>query len=180
MAVSVVKSGARLLSWSYVSVSRAVTLVGRTTRHVVKNGSVNNLAQTLSFSSLSACVAPNISGSIGLLSRITARGIGPKSVEQQRTVIKFGYNKGGRKSVKAVLTRFFRLQNGLWIRPKTGRNRKITVRKKSRVKRLQRHVICNKHQCELLDKMVTPFWHRPKYYVDDPYKPYHGRPNFVL
>ncbi len=27
----------------------------------------------------------------------------------------------------------------------------------------------------MLDRMMTPFWLRPKYYVDDPYSPYHTR-----
>jgi large subunit ribosomal protein L35 len=27
----------------------------------------------------------------------------------------------------------------------------------------------------MLDKMMTPYWLRPKYYIDDPYAPYHVR-----
>lgn len=34
---------------------------------------------------------------------------------------------------------------------------------------------CSEREMQMLDKLVTPFWLRPKYYVDDPYAPYHVR-----
>ena len=39
----------------------------------------------------------------------------------------------------------------------------------------QDFVTCTKEECVMLDKMMTPFWLRPKHYVDDPYEPYHTR-----
>ncbi|MCP9257400.1 putative 39S ribosomal protein L35, mitochondrial [Dirofilaria immitis] len=34
---------------------------------------------------------------------------------------------------------------------------------------------CTKEECWMLDRMMTPFWLRPKYYINDPYEPYHVR-----
>ncbi|KAF8382736.1 mrpl-35 [Pristionchus pacificus] len=34
---------------------------------------------------------------------------------------------------------------------------------------------CTKEQCWMLDKMMTKYWLRPKYYENDPYAPYHTR-----
>ena len=32
---------------------------------------------------------------------------------------------------------------------------------------------CTPLECQMLDAMVTPFWLRPKHYIDDPYEFYH-------
>lgn len=96
-----------------------------------------------------------------------------------RTVTKFSLQKGKRKSVKAVVRRFFRLHWGGWIRTKVGRNKKMWKKSSSQKRRLRQHVFCNSTQSTMLDKMVTKFWKRPKYYVDDPYAPYHTREEFV-
>lgn len=92
-----------------------------------------------------------------------------------RTVTKYSIKTGKRKSVKAVLRRFYRLNWGIWIRTKCGRNKKIWKKSPPRKRRLRQHVFCNATQSTLLDKMVTNFWRKPKYYVDDPYAPYHSR-----
>ncbi|XP_033232209.1 39S ribosomal protein L35, mitochondrial [Belonocnema kinseyi] len=97
-----------------------------------------------------------------------------------RSLIKFSLKKGKRKTVKCVLDRFYRLHWGIWIRTKCGRNSNLWRKSLNRRKRLGRHVFCNATQSWLLDKMVTKFWRRPKYYVDDPYEPYHYRENFNL
>ncbi|VDK26349.1 unnamed protein product [Anisakis simplex] len=34
---------------------------------------------------------------------------------------------------------------------------------------------CTKEQCWMLDRMMTPFWLRPKYYINDPFEAYHSR-----
>jgi large subunit ribosomal protein L35 len=97
-----------------------------------------------------------------------------------RTVTKFSLNKGKRKTVKAALERFYRLHWGGWIRPKVGRQKRLWRKSSAQRRRLRQHVFCNATQTNMLDKMVTKFWKRPKYYVDDPYAPYHTREEFVI
>lgn len=99
---------------------------------------------------------------------------------QIRTVTKFSLKKGKRKTVKAALKRFFRLDWGGWIRPKVGRNKKLWKKSLAQKRRLRQHVLCNATQCTMLDKMVTKFWKRPKHYVEDPYAPYHTREEFAI
>ncbi|XP_075986440.1 mitochondrial ribosomal protein L35 [Anticarsia gemmatalis] len=95
-----------------------------------------------------------------------------------RTVTKFSLKRGKRKTVKAVVSRFFRLHWGGWIRPMVGRHKKMWKKSPPQKRRLRQHVTCNSTQSTLLDKMVTKFWKRPKHYVDDPYAPYHTREEF--
>ncbi|XP_013165690.1 PREDICTED: 39S ribosomal protein L35, mitochondrial [Papilio xuthus] len=97
-----------------------------------------------------------------------------------RTVTKFSLNKGKRKTVKPAVKRFFRLHWGGWIRTKIGRHKKLWRKSQPQKRRLRQHVFCNSTQSTLLDKMVTKFWKRPKYYVDDPYAPYHTREEFYI
>ncbi|GLV41966.1 mitochondrial ribosomal protein L35 [Carabus blaptoides fortunei] len=97
-----------------------------------------------------------------------------------RPVTKFSLQKGKRKSVKAVLKRFYRLDWGGWIRTKSGRNKKLWKKSESQKRRLREHVFVNGTQSWLLDKMVTKYWRKPKYYVDDPYEPYHQREEFYI
>lgn len=98
--------------------------------------------------------------------------------QQVRTVTKFSLKKGKRKSVRAVLKRFYRLDWGMWIRTRSGRHKKIWKKTHKLRRKLRQHVFTNSTQSWLLDKMVTKFWRRPKYYVDDPYAPYHRREEF--
>lgn len=95
-----------------------------------------------------------------------------------RTVTKFSLKRGKRKTVKAVIRRFFRLHWGGWIRTKVGKQKKMWKKSPSQKRRLKQHVFCNATQNTLLDKMVTKFWKKPKYYVEDPYAPYHTRDEF--
>ncbi|CAH4037037.1 39S ribosomal protein L35, mitochondrial [Pieris brassicae] len=97
-----------------------------------------------------------------------------------RTVTKFSLKRGKRKTVKAAVRRFFRLDWGGWIRTKVGRNKKIWKKSQPQRRRLRQHVFCNATQSTLLDKMVTKFWKKPKYYVDDPYAPYHTREEYHI
>ncbi|XP_075232017.1 mitochondrial ribosomal protein L35 [Lycorma delicatula] len=99
---------------------------------------------------------------------------------QQRNVTQYSKRSGKRTTVKAVLKRFYRLDWGIWIRTKCGRHKKLYKKSSARKRRLREHVFCNAQQSNLLDKMVTKFWKRPKYYVDDPYEPYHKREEFLL
>jgi len=100
------------------------------------------------------------------------------ALTQVRTVTKFSIRKGKRKTVKAVLKRFLRLDWGIWIRTKTGRHKKLWKKSNARRSRLRKHVFVNATQSWLLDKMVTSRWRKPKYYVDDPYRPFHSRETF--
>ncbi|XP_050357753.1 39S ribosomal protein L35, mitochondrial [Nymphalis io] len=95
-----------------------------------------------------------------------------------RTVTKFSLKSGKRKTVKAVVKRFFRLHWGGWIRTKIGRHKKLWKKSPPQKRRLRQHVFCNGTQNTLLDKMVTRYWKKPKYYVEDPYAPYHTREEF--
>lgn len=97
-----------------------------------------------------------------------------------RSVTKFSLRKGKRKAVKAVIKRFKRLHWGAWIRTRCGRHKKMWKKSAALTKRLRQHVFVNGQQSMLLDKMVTKFWRRPKYYLDDPYTPYHTRNEFKL
>lgn len=98
--------------------------------------------------------------------------------QQTRTVTKFSLGKGKRKSVHAVLKRFKRLHWGGWIRTRCGRHKKLWKKSAALKRRLRQHVFVNGHQANLLDKMVTKFWKKPKYYIDDPYAPYHTRDEY--
>lgn len=101
------------------------------------------------------------------------------SCNNVRTVTKYSLGKGKRKTVSAVLQKFYRLNWGGWIRTKCGRNKKLWKKSAARKRRLKQHVFCNATQSTLLDKMVGSYWRKPKYYVDDPYEPYHTRDEFV-
>merc|ERR1712191_16590 len=100
-------------------------------------------------------------------------------VDQTRSVTKWSLNKGKRKSAKSVTDRFFRLEWGAWIRPMVGHKKRHWSKTAKRKIRGARHVFCNSTQSTLLDKMVTKFWRKPHYYVDDIYRPYHQREEFV-
>ncbi|CAD0205544.1 unnamed protein product [Chrysodeixis includens] len=97
-----------------------------------------------------------------------------------RTVTKFSLKRGKRKTVKAAVRRFLRLDWGCWIRTKVGKQKKMWKKHAAQKRRLKQHVFCNSTQSTMLDKMVTKCWKRPKHYVDDPYAPYHTREEFSI
>ncbi|NXA31340.1 RM35 protein, partial [Eudromia elegans] len=101
------------------------------------------------------------------------------SILQQpvRTVTYFSIRKGKRKTVKAVIHRFLRLHNGLWVRRRAGYKKRLWKKSAAQKKRLRELALCNRTQCKLLDKMTTSFWKRRNWYVDDPYQKYHDRTN---
>lgn len=94
-----------------------------------------------------------------------------------RSVTKFSLTKGTKRSVRAVLNRFYRLNNGLWIRRIGGYHKKLYTKTERRKFQLRQHIVCARYQCEMLDRMVTDYWKKPKYFIDDPYEPYHVRHN---
>jgi len=105
--------------------------------------------------------------------------LGPTSVTMTpvRTRVYCSRETGQSETVEDVVKRFFRLHNGLWIRPKAGRNKKKWTKTPSRVHRLKFHVVCNRAQCQLLDKMVNREYRVKKFYADDPYAAYHRKSN---
>ncbi|KAI6235380.1 39S ribosomal protein L35, mitochondrial [Aphelenchoides besseyi] len=89
--------------------------------------------------------------------------------------IRFDQHVGRKRVAQDVLDRFKRLNNGMWIRPQAGRNKKRYARDDLFRDTSTNYVTCTQEQCEMLDKLMTPFWLRRKHYVDDPYEPYHVR-----
>lgn len=102
------------------------------------------------------------------------------SITQVRTVTKFSLKTGKRKTVKAALKRFKRLEWGIWIRTRTARHKRQWKKSRYQKYKSRQHVFTNSTQSYMLDKMVTSRWRKPKYYVDDPYRPYHQRENFWI
>ncbi|XP_063040742.1 39S ribosomal protein L35, mitochondrial [Engraulis encrasicolus] len=94
-----------------------------------------------------------------------------------RTLTYYSLKYGKRKSNRSVIKRFKRLHCGLWLRRKAGYKKKIWKKMPARRKRLREHVICNKTQSRLLDKMTGRFWKRRNWYLNDPYLKYHDRVN---
>lgn len=95
-----------------------------------------------------------------------------------RTLTKYSRTRGKRSVVKTVLKRFYRLNWGIWIRTKTGRHKRLWTKRGSCRRRLKMHVFTNSTQSWMLDKMVSSYWRAPKYWVDDPYNPYHQREEY--
>ncbi|KAH8284333.1 hypothetical protein KR018_001889, partial [Drosophila ironensis] len=120
--------------------------------------------------------APTLTGNInGPFLQVPALQGVAGTAPSSRNVTKFSLVKGKRKTVKAVLKRFKRLDWGAWIRTHSGRQKKLFKKSAALRRRLKQHVFTNATQSWLLDKMVTSFWRRPKHYIDDPYRPYHQR-----
>ncbi|KAG8453358.1 hypothetical protein GDO86_000117 [Hymenochirus boettgeri] len=119
---------------------------------------------------------PTSASNTSVLNRLTP--LLPNILSQSvRPLTYFGVRGGKRKSVKSVPDRFLRLHCGLWVRRKAGYKKKLWKKTAARKKRLREHVICNKTQCKLLDKMTTSFWKRRNWYINDPYQKYHDRTN---
>uniref|UniRef100_A0A8C3K2D7 Large ribosomal subunit protein bL35m n=1 Tax=Calidris pygmaea TaxID=425635 RepID=A0A8C3K2D7_9CHAR len=115
-------------------------------------------------------------GSPSVLGSVTS--LLPSLLQQPaRTLTYCSLRKGKRKTVKAVINRFLRLHNGLWVRRKAGYKKKLWKKSAAQKKRLRELVLCTRTQCKLLDKMTTSFWKRRNWYVDDPYQKYHDRTN---
>lgn len=128
------------------------------------------------------CTVPRSTLALRLSPNYNLLAVMAPSLQQPavRTLTKFSRQSGKRKSVKAVLKRFKRLDWGAWIRTKSGRHKKLWKKSPPQKRRLRQHVFTNSTQSYLLDKMVTSFWRRPKNYIDDPYKPYHTREEFYV
>jgi len=104
----------------------------------------------------------------------------PLIFNSTRNVIKMSMRKGRRKTVKAAIHRFYRLDWGAWISPKPGRERHLWKKSARRCQRLRFHIFRKTWENRVLEKMVTKYWVKKKYFVDDPYETYHTRDNFPI
>ena len=98
-------------------------------------------------------------------------------MQQVRTKTRCSMSKGKAATVKPVVHRFMRLQNGLWIRPRITRTKSLWKRTIKKQLDLRQHVICTRAQCQLFDKMTTKYWKEKRHYPNDPYAHYHKRVN---
>lgn len=165
-----------------------IIVVGRTNTLTSQNVAVKSVLQSSilrnvpgrSFTALS-CIPAKPLNTMDSMKLLYLPRLSEPSVSNQlncmpvRTVIKFSARKGKRKTIKAVTRRFFRLHWGGWIRTRCGRHKKMWKKSSNLKHRLRQHVMVNATQAHLLDKMVTKFWKKPKYYIDDIYEPYHER-----
>uniref|UniRef100_F1L125 Large ribosomal subunit protein bL35m n=1 Tax=Ascaris suum TaxID=6253 RepID=F1L125_ASCSU len=89
--------------------------------------------------------------------------------------IRFDPKEGRKRPSQDVLDRFKRLNNGMWIRAHPGRTKLRYTKDEVFQKTSMYYETCTKEQCWMLDRMMTPFWLRPKYYINDPFEAYHVR-----
>ncbi|XP_074643794.1 large ribosomal subunit protein bL35m-like [Tubulanus polymorphus] len=101
-------------------------------------------------------------------------------LELSRSRVTCSIRNGKPKTVHAVVNRFYRLQSGNWIRPMTGRKKKLWKKFESTRVNLRNHVFTNAKQSHTHDKMVCHFWKKQRYFPDDIYERYQYRTNFPL
>lgn len=135
----------------------------------------NRLSNDFEFSTLGSFqLTKNVWGNLNLLAVKSS-----EKLEQNRSVIYFTHSKGGFRSNKAVLRRFYRLNWGGWIRTRAGRHKHLW-RKPYYIRWwAKQHVFCTEEQNKVLDQMVAAKVKAPKYFVDDPYVPYERRHGLV-
>ncbi|XP_005104760.1 39S ribosomal protein L35, mitochondrial [Aplysia californica] len=138
-----------------------------------RNGNVSALTSLRSFTSLSQgrpAVAPCMFQSQSLLQR---KQENVSTTQVRTTTVEMKQWREGR-----VISRFYRLNWGGWIRTFGGRSRKLYMKTSKERWRLRQHVFVTKKQCKMLDKLVTEQWREPKFYVENAeYDPYHKRTN---
>lgn len=89
--------------------------------------------------------------------------------------IRFSPKDGRKRPAQDVLDRFKRLNNGMWIRAHPGKT-KLRYAKDKKFQETSLYLeTCTKEECEMLDRMMTPFWLRRHHYPNDPYAAYHVR-----
>ncbi|GAB6031579.1 hypothetical protein CHUAL_009344 [Chamberlinius hualienensis] len=114
----------------------------------------------------------------GLLQSVLGRTSFLPSVacgQQVRNMIMFSKRKCKKKTVKAVVNRFFRLQWGGWVRPRYGRDKRLWQKGWKRRQRDRQHYLVNSRYSRLFNMMTSDFYKKPTYYIDDIYEPYHKR-----
>ncbi|XP_065559888.1 large ribosomal subunit protein bL35m-like [Artemia franciscana] len=118
------------------------------------------------------CAKPN-----QLLMNVPVPGI---NILMIRGIVKVSMRSGKRKGSHAVPARFFRLGWGAWIRTVAGRHKKLWKKNCKRRRRYAHHLICNETYSRKLDAMVSKYYRRRRYFIEDIYEPYHDRENFGL
>ncbi|CAI5446004.1 unnamed protein product [Caenorhabditis angaria] len=103
----------------------------------------------------------------------SARGIA--NIPAHEYHIRFDQQSGRKRPAQDVLDRFKRLNNGMWIHAHAGKNKLRYMKDDKWQKTSLYYETCTKEQCQMLDKLVTPFWLRPKHYPNDPYQAYNVR-----
>merc|ERR1719354_225373 len=72
-----------------------------------------------------------------------------------------------------IISRFRRLGNGMWVRRQGGYKKRLYTKffnptGARKVLRKKRHIVCDVRQSTLLDKMVTDYYKKQKWYASDP------------
>lgn len=109
------------------------------------------------------------------INRLLAQQNSPLWAQQARTRVYQSYKSARPKTVEPVPARFKRLGCGQWIRTRSGRHKRLWKKSKVCRIRMKAHVLCNKRQNWLLERMVGKYWKRHRHYPNDPYAPYHVR-----
>jgi len=79
---------------------------------------------------------------------------------------------GQRKSLKAVVARFKRLDWGPWIRPRSGRAKKLWKKSMLQLNNNEKHVMCKLWHNRRFDRAVSSEIKELRHIPDDPYKVY--------
>ncbi|KAH7702378.1 putative 39S ribosomal protein L35 [Aphelenchoides avenae] len=123
---------------------------------------------------MALCTARNLlTPSAAAATTTSVRGI--RRIPHWEHHIRFDPKEGRKRPCMDVLDRFKRLNNGLWIHGVQGRTTRRYAKDDTWQKSSEYYVTCTREQSMMLDKMMTPFWLRPKHYVDNPYEPYNVR-----
>jgi len=81
-------------------------------------------------------------------------------------------SKGLRTPLKAVELRFKRLDWGMWIRPKAGRNKKAWKKHTRQLQNREKHFFCAPYHNSRFDRAVLSEIKEIRHIPDDPYKVY--------
>jgi len=107
------------------------------------------------------------------------RTLEPDPCEGRQEMAKDGYGvtlydiqDGKRKSLSAVVMRFKRLDWGAWIRPKSGRAKKLWKKSFTQLNVNEKHVFVKKYHKKRFDRAVTGDFKEVRHIPDDPYKVY--------
>ncbi|KAK6747155.1 hypothetical protein RB195_000399 [Necator americanus] len=115
----------------------------------------------------------NLLGGIARLAEQSSRNIA--RIPHYEYHIRFSPKDGRKRPSQDVLDRFKRLGNGMWIRAHRGKNKLRYMKDDKFLETSLYYETCTKEECEMLDKMMTPYWLRRHHYPNDPYAAYHVR-----
>jgi hypothetical protein len=87
-------------------------------------------------------------------------------------VVLYSDKDGKRKPLKAVELRFKRLDWGMWIRPRAGRDKKHWKKDTHRQRMGQKHLFCATYHNRRFDRAVMSELKEQRHIPDDPYKVY--------